>query len=572
MTPKSLALSAALALAAAAAQAAPEALVIGNSRYDRIQTLFGAKRVLEAAQALEEQGVEVTAVRDADSAAMREAFGTFLDRLGEDSAPVLVILAGAFVHGPDGSYLLPAVGEDRGADKALVAGFSLDSALAVLARYPGEAVLLLGETPDTDEAGPYLKPGLGALNIPQGVTVLRGAAPDVARFANGVLPDPGALLLAEAEAAELTVEGFAPRDFTYLTVEDLPSPEPEPEAPEDPEPTAEEQAAAEEEDAARAEADAEAWAEAQEGDDVAAYEAYLEDFPEGDEAAAARQRITAIEAEPFYEERRAEEALELDRDARRAIQRDLTILGYDTRGIDGIFGAGTRGGVRQWQDTQDIEASGYLTRDQITRLDAQAERRAAELEAEAEERRRQQEQAERTFWQETGARGDEAGLRAYLTRYPEGTHAEEARRLLDDLEEQRRRRAGGQDRIAWEEARQADTVSAYRSYLEARPGGAFVNEARGRIEELQRNADRQRAALRARDEEQGLGLNTITRRLAEARLGQLGLNPGEVDGEFTAQTRSAIETYQQDRALEVTGYLDQETVVRLLADGILGLD
>ena len=73
-------------------------------------------------------------------------------------------------------------------------------------------------------------------------------------------------------------------------------------------------------------------------------------------------------------------------------------------------------------------------------------------------------------------------------------------------------------------------------------------------------------------EEQGLGLNPITRRLAEARLGQLGLDPGEVDGKFTGQTRRAIEAYQEQRALPVTGYLDQDTVVRLLADGILGLD
>ena len=571
MQTKSPALSAALALAAAAAQAAPEALVIGNSRYDRIQTLFGAKRVLEAAQALEDGGVEVTAVRDADSTAMRDAFSTFLERLDDDSAPVLMVLAGAFVHGPDGSYLLPAAGEDRGADKALISGFSLDAALAVLARYPGEAVLLLGETPDTDEAGPYLKPGLGSLDIPQGVTVLRGAAPDVARFANDVLPRPGAMLLSEAEEAELTVEGFAPRDFTYLTAEDLPAPETETETGDEPDQTAAEQAALEEE-MARLEADAAAWDRAQEGDTVAAYRSYLDAFPEGEQADAARQRISAIESEPFYEERRAEEALELDRDARRAIQRDLTILGYDTRGIDGIFGAGTRGGVRQWQESQEIEASGYLTRDQITRLDAQAERRAAELEAEAEQRRRQQAQEEQAFWEETGARGDEAGLRAYLKRYPEGTHAADARRVLEDLEEQRRRRAGGQDRIAWEEARQADTVSAYRSYLDARPGGAFVNEARGRIEELQRNADQERAALQARDEEQGLGLNPITRRLAEARLDQLGLAPGEVDGKFTGQTRRAIEAYQEQRALEVTGYLDQDTVVRLLADGILGLD
>ena len=50
------------------------------------------------------------------------------------------------------------------------------------------------------------------------------------------------------------------------------------------------------------------------------------------------------------------------------------------------FGRGTRTAITDWQKAQGFDATGFLTAEQITRLDAQAERRAAELEAEAETR------------------------------------------------------------------------------------------------------------------------------------------------------------------------------------------
>ena len=53
------------------------------------------------------------------------------------------------------------------------------------------------------------------------------------------------------------------------------------------------------------------------------------------------------------------------------------------------------------------------------------------------------------------------------------------------------------------------------------------------------------------------------------RLEALGLKPGAVDGQFDDRTRRAIRRYQDARQLQVTGYLDQATVVRLLADSLL---
>jgi len=54
--------------------------------------------------------------------------------------------------------------------------------------------------------------------------------------------------------------------------------------------------------------------------------------------------------------------------------------------------------------------------------------------------------------------------------------------------------------------------------------------------------------------------------LIEGKLASLGLDPGDADGDFTDDTRRALRTYQRDRGLAETGFLDQATVSRLLAD------
>ncbi|WP_416914937.1 MAG: peptidoglycan-binding domain-containing protein [Roseicyclus sp.] len=58
--------------------------------------------------------------------------------------------------------------------------------------------------------------------------------------------------------------------------------------------------------------------------------------------------------------------------------------------------------------------------------------------------------------------------------------------------------------------------------------------------------------------------------LVEQRLAAVGLDPGRADGVIDRQTRIAIRAYQEGRGLAPTGYLDQITVVRLLAEAIGG--
>ena len=132
--------------------------------------------------------------------------------------------------------------------------------------------------------------------------------------------------------------------------------------------------------------------------------------------------------------------------------------------------------------------------------------------------RAEAEQLDRAYWEETGERGDPAGYRAYLNRYPDGIFADEAR-----------------DAMAEEE----------------RPLGTDDDE-----EDNQATADAE-AALR---------INPVLARLIESRLSQMGFNPGQVDGRFDRDTRGAISRYQTRRGLPVTGYLSEPTLARLLAD------
>ena len=57
----------------------------------------------------------------------------------------------------------------------------------------------------------------------------------------------------------------------------------------------------------------------------------------------------------------AEQALVLSREQRRAIQRALTEQGFDTGGVDGIFGRNTRLAIREFQHANGFEPTGFLT-------------------------------------------------------------------------------------------------------------------------------------------------------------------------------------------------------------------
>lgn len=66
-----------------------------------------------------------------------------------------------------------------------------------------------------------------------------------------------------------------------------------------------------------------------------------------------------------------ERLLNLTYSERREVQSRLTMLGYNTYGVDGVFGVNTRRALATWQRDEALRVSGYLTADQLRALRSQ---------------------------------------------------------------------------------------------------------------------------------------------------------------------------------------------------------
>ncbi len=535
---------------AAPAIAQDAALVIGNENYRNAADISAADDALDAADALETAGFALRKGADLTAPAMQALLA---DHYGDTTRPgrSVILLTGHFVHAGPETWLV-ATGADRPTLASIGAsGLPLSTVLAIAAERPGGALVLLGTEERRIDLGRGLTAGIGPVDVPQGVTLVAGDAAEVAVFAGDLAQSRGktmAELVAGAE--DLRASGYLGAFAPFLPAPEGPAPAPTaPAAP----------AAGDGEEAF--------WSATAAIGTRAAFDTYLDRFPNGAHAAAAKAAIARLD-DPAAQAEAAEAALTLTRDQRREIQRNLSILDIDPKGIDGVFGPGSRKAITVWQTRKGYEGTGFLTARQIAVLADEATARAAELEAEAAARKAEQDRQDRLYWDQTGAAGDEAGLRAYLKRYPDGLFAELAQERLAVFDAGRRSEAEATDRLAWETALKYDTERVYQNYLDAHPDGAFVEEARRRIAELSESPAEADARAQADAAEQALGLNPVMRSLIEQRLAALGLKPGRADGTFDDETRRAIRRYQQARGLPVTGYLTQQTVARLLVDSL----
>ena len=487
---RKLTLIAALSGLALPAFADDAALLMGVERYDDFRRVNGATDVLNASDELRDAGYEVATLSNGSVRDMRRLAEALADE-ALSAERLVVALSGRFATDGTRTWFL-AEDAETPTPFGLQGAISVDTVLDVLARTPGQAVLVLGYDQDGFSSfGPYLREGVGNLDVPQGVSVIYGEPDRI----TGVLTDAvaaagGDVMAYVRDNRRLNMLGFQPQSLIMqpatataeYTSPTLPTIEPS----------------------------LRAWNNAQEANTADAYRDFIFDNPGSPYAAEARRRLDQIESDPIRLAEIAEDALNLTRNERRAIQRNLTLLDFNTRGVDGIFGPGSRGAIRNWQQNNGFPQTSYLTTEQINRIDAQASRRAAEIAAEEEQAREEALALDRDYWEETGARGTPAGYQAYLERYPEGIFAGEARDRLAAVDEQ-------------------------------------SNDA-------------------AKAREDALNINPVLRRLIENRLRQLGFNPGEVDGRFDRDTRRAIAQYQRQGNLPATGYLDQATLARLLAD------
>jgi peptidoglycan hydrolase-like protein with peptidoglycan-binding domain len=469
-----------------AAFAEDVALVIGIERYDNLSRVRGADDTAKTiSRAYRDQGFDVITTTNVRAEQFAQQLRRFEDaRVGADR--LIIHFIGQVAWSGQNLRLAPRDLRTGSLVGQSFASAPLDLLYELLDDRPGRSALIIatpyGEIDEAIAHGPH---------IPQGVLVIAGAPNEVAQAVRNDLVASGldAVSLARNNP-DITVAGYVSDQPLFGQA-----------------PVAPTTSANTQQNDAFAEMDA--WRAASQDGSRAALEGYINAYPRGLFLGEAKARLEALTPA----EQRAEQALNLSRAERREVQEQLTLLGFDTRGVDGVFGRGSRTAITRWQQSAGYKASGYLD---ITQL--RALRRAA---ADAEvEQRRQQEEADKErdaqdlrVWQQTGASGQERDLREYLQRFPNGLFASQAKRALEEIEANR---------------------------------GVRV--------------DRQAEA-----KENGLGLNSRTRILVEQRLAGLNLSPGRVDGTFDENTRIAIAEFQRARNLPATGYLTNETVGQLIA-------
>ncbi|QIE54326.1 hypothetical protein G5B40_02035 [Pikeienuella piscinae] len=284
------------------------------------------------------------------------------------------------------------------------------------------------------------------------------------------------------------------------------------------------------------------WRSAEDAGQARDYRAYLERYPEGEFAPLAKNRLRDVRRERREDEAETaaaavdtrtpyqkEAALGLSASDRRVVQSSLVARGYDTRGVDGVFGAGSRSAISGWQAAEGHQVTGYLTAEEYAALG--------------------------------GAENPGA-----LTNPGAGSAAaNQANACADDG-------ATASEWREWSEAKRIDTQASYRTYLDRYPNGRHADDALTEIYGVTHDGDAsatltqgERRAER-QEQEETLGYDVNQRTQVEQRLEVAGYDPGPVDGVFTRETRLAIASYRKDRHLEHGRYLDREMVRRLVED------
>lgn len=547
----------AVAWSAGAALAENLALVIGNSRYQNTVNAKDAERVLDLGEALTEAGYRVQKAQNAT----RDDLRAILANFGDDAAEadrLIVIFAGHVLTSGTETFLTPTDLKDPKPITIALQAPSLSSLLAIMADHAGGAAVFLGFHDGEGgffggEAGfrgvDGLTPGLGPVTVPQGVLLASGPPAKLTEALKSGFLATGATtarVVGDLDE-EIEVAGYISRFSTLAPGREVMEEPPAGDA------DAREQAY---------------WRIAETQNTIAGYEDFLSRYPSGAYAEMARLKIKEMQAAEAQPQVSAAEQAEIDlglsREDRKQVQRDLTILEHDPRGVDGLFGPATRRAIGSWQQANRFTATGFLDSRQLELLRDQAQVRGEQLAEEARRKAEEQRQADIRFWNQTGRSGQEADLRVYLRNYPDGIYAEEARRQLDAIERARIEQSRGPERTAWQRAEALGTEDAYEEYLRRYPNGLFAETAQERIEALRQDAKDRDRLEEAQREEDRLGLNTQAWLLIERRLSQQGLDPGRVDGTPTDMTRKAIRRYQSSAGLPVTGYMDRRTLSRLI--------
>ncbi len=308
------------------------------------------------------------------------------------------------------------------------------------------------------------------------------------------------------------------------------------------------------------------WRSAQKSGDVDEYRAYLRQYPNGDFAELAKSRIAAAEAEEYQQIATAnapqiEDDLRLHWTERRDIQATLTRQGYDTNGVDGVFGGGTRSAIRSWQSAEGYTSTGYLNQAQADNLlerDSLADQSVettttttASVDA-----------TQPVYISPTEARNTEAGL--FLSN-------------AEKQDIQRGLRSAGYYNGAIDGVFGSGTRGSIRDWQRAEgdaPTG-YLTAAQARLLEVSGGVESNTtvaadtggtASPSQADLNYEATLNRNARAEVEQRLQIAGFDPGKVNGKFGDTARDAIFNYRASRGLERHQYLDRNMVNLLVSE------
>ncbi|WP_372886691.1 peptidoglycan-binding protein [Shimia sp.] len=505
------------------ALAADLALVLTVEDYRYQPPLRADPNLRSIAQKLRRSGFEVIVNDRQDSAGLRAATARFSDRLRQGADRVMVVVSGHYASAFRSPWLLGADAGDVGALDIGGSALPLGGLTALVAGHQGQAVVVVGRYERDLILGQGAGGGLAGLSFPHGVSGFLAPADRLDSLVAELLT-PGRPLAEIAKSAGPGIEarGYQPRAAAFLPYL----------APVDP-------------------GEGSYWDALRDLGTEQALRFYLDRYPNGRHAGEARAALRQLRHDEAAQMKQAETQLGLSPSQRRAVQEDLTLLGYDTRGIDGVFGNGTRRAITGFQRDNALPATGFLTAQTHDVLRDKADRK-----------RQLQDRRDRQLWREVEGRDSLEGYARYLDAYPDGLFAAEARRRHAELS---RSQSQVGDQAAWEQALYHDGLTGYRAYLEAHPHGRYADEARRRVEAFERIQDNQDLLQRQSEQERSLAGNQISRLLVEQRLSTHGEDPGAIDGVFDENTRRALRRFQRSRGVPVTGLVSQKTMLLLVA-------
>jgi hypothetical protein len=251
------------------------------------------------------------------------------------------------------------------------------------------------------------------------------------------------------------------------------------------------------------------WDQVARSDDRAELLRYVAAYPAGRYIEQANARLLEIDG---TEAARVAAAAAKAQEARRAREQAEETARWESARADGSR-ASVLGYLKEYPEGR-FAKDARVKLDEIARIEDAAAAEAAKR-ADAERRTRVA-ALEDAAWKKVAGTDDVAKLKAFLSSYPDGTKAADAKREIARLEsaerdklvaagrkaeEQRLARTRAEEDAAWRRADDAGTTAGLKEYLATWADGQYAEQARERLDQLAR-AEAERAAEIARQEEE----------------------------------------------------------------------